>query len=344
MSEPVSGVAVLQPARIGAAGEALRRRSDRRHLLTAVAVALLFHFLLVFAFWLVDRLGVQDIGEWSGPVLVKIGVPDAAESPAPDPGPLPDQSETPLEDIPEESAAESLPAESTPVQPEAADTGDLPATPADSKPAPASDRVVEDSSASESAAPESRPAPAPVPSRVSGSESGNNYVMDFDGSEGEVGRAGAYEYITSYMPLPEVIPSELMDGIVGTKTMTPDFIRSELESYWEPVYGEFVKKPSNAGVVPFKDRPYYWSLLTNYLNYDLADADWKSAGMRPVVVEFTVSLSEGDEGAVLDNFKMKSRTNDPRVDEAVIYGLSRWVYYNKTNSPVRGRITYNFDR
>ncbi len=109
MSEPVNGAAVLQPARIGAVGEALRRRSDRRHLLTAVAVALLFHILLVLSFWLVDRLGVRDIGEWSGPILVKIGVPDAPESPAPDPGILPNQSDTPLEDIPEESVAESLP-------------------------------------------------------------------------------------------------------------------------------------------------------------------------------------------------------------------------------------------
>jgi hypothetical protein len=344
MREPANAAAVLQPARIGAAGEALRRRSDRRHLLTAVAVALLFHFLLVFGFWLVDRLGVRDIGEWSGPILVKIGVPDAPESPAPDPGILPEQSDTPSEDIPEESATESLPAENTPLQPEAADSGNLPASPADSEPTPDTESNVEDTSPSESAVPESRPTPAPVPSRVLGSEAGNNYLMNFDGSEDEVGRAGAYEYITSYMPLPEVIPAELMDGIAGTKTMTPDLIRGEIERFWDPGSREFTRKRGTAGTVPLQDRPYYWSLLTNYLDYDMADADWKSSGMRPVVVEFTVSPSDGARGAPLSNFNMKSRTNDPRVDEAVIYGLSRWVYYNKTDQPIKGRITYNFDR
>ena len=95
MIEPAKDAAVLQPVRLGAAGEALRRRIDRRHLLLAIAVALLFHLLIVFGFWFMDRLRIRDIGDWSGPVLVKIGIPDAPESSAPDPGPLPEQIDTP---------------------------------------------------------------------------------------------------------------------------------------------------------------------------------------------------------------------------------------------------------
>ncbi|MCK5735870.1 MAG: hypothetical protein KAH21_05295, partial [Spirochaetaceae bacterium] len=92
------------------------------------------------------------------------------------------------------------------------------------------------------------------------------------------------------------------------------------------------------------DRPYYWSLITNYLNYNPEDADWRSAGMRPVVVEFTVSPSKGSRGADLSNITLKSRTINSEIDDAVIYGISRWVYYNNTDKPVNGRITYRFDR
>jgi len=335
MIEEARDAAVLQPSSIGAAGEALRRRLNRRHLLAAVGIALLFHILIVFGFWLMDRVRVRDIGDWSGPILVKIGVPDAVESPDVDPGPLPDQPEQPEEVVPpdtpqtvpeavQEAAAES----STPVEPESS---------ADSA-GPAEETPVQE------AVPESRPAPTPVPSRVKGEEDGNSYEMNFYGTEGEVGRAAAYDYITSYMPLPQVLEASLIEGIKGTDSMPPDFILGELEKYWEPVFGDYSKKPGSAGNIPMKDRPYYWSLLVNYLGYDIENADWKIAGMRPVVVEFTVNPSKGARGADLSDIKLKTHTNDPRIDEAVIYGLSRWVYYNDTDRPVKGRITYRFDR
>lgn len=334
MIEPARDAVVLQPARPGIAGEALRRRLDRRHFLVAVAVALLFHILIVLGFWLVDLLKVRDIGEWSGPVLVKIGAPDALASPLPDLAPLVEETEIPLEEPPSEAVPE-------PIIPDTEDT--KPSTPSDPQTSPDSTRPADDTQAVESPVSQARPAPIPPPSRVQGSEEGNNYLMDFEGTEGEVGRAGAYEYITSYMPLPEVIPAALIEGITGTKTMPPDFILGEIEKYWEPVFGDYVKKQGSSGV-PFPDRPYYWSLLANYLNFDNADADWKMSGMRSVVVEFTVSPSQGATGAELSNFDLKTPTNDPRVNEAVIYGLSRWVYYNNSDKPIKGRITYRFDR
>ena len=45
----------------------------------------------------------------------------------------------------------------------------------------------------------------PKPARVQGRETGNTYTIEFDGMDGEVGRAGAYEFITSYMPLPNTL-------------------------------------------------------------------------------------------------------------------------------------------
>lgn len=335
MIEPARDAVVLQPARIGAAGEALRRRLDRRHLIVAVAVALLFHILIVLGFFLVDLLRIRDIGEWSGPVLVKIGAPEAPASPLPDLAPLVEDTETPLEEPPQEPVTEPVPAETI----EEAST-----VPTDPQTSPDSTRSAEDTEAVESAVPAPRPAPAPVPSRVEGSEEGNNYLMDFEGTEGEVGRVAAYDYITRYMPLPEVLPIALIEGIVGTDFMPPEFILEEIRKYWEPVVGEYSKKKGSSGDVPFEDRPHYWSLLTNYLNYDISDADWKISGMRPVVVEFTVSPSDGRFGATLSDFRMVTRTNDPRIDDAVKFGLSQWTYYNDTDKPIKGRITYRFDR
>jgi hypothetical protein len=171
MSDAAKDAAVLQPARIGAAGEALRRRLDRRHLFGAVIIALLFHLLIIFGFWLLDRIRVRDIGEWSGPVLVKIGVPEAPESPEVDPGPLPDQPEQPEEvsppDTPEtvpETVEDRVEENPVPVQPDSAADSTPPA-----EETPKQDEVV----------PEMPQEPAPKPARVRGEESGNSYEMNF---------------------------------------------------------------------------------------------------------------------------------------------------------------------
>ncbi len=342
MTKKNDSPAVLLPAGISPAGQAARRRLDRIHMAKGIAVALLFHLLIVLGFWLYDILRIRDIGEWSGPVLVKIGVPDAPQSPLPDPGILPerieDQAVVEPSQAPKEPDAENAPSNSAPPKTErAADV-------------PRNEPVKKDGTGTAPNAAESTPAPSanssvpkqPPPARVRGSEEGNNYLIDFEGSEDEVGRAGAYDYITSYMPLPEVLPSGLVEGASEYLKMSPEFIRSEIEVYWEKVYGEYVKKRGTSGVVPLADRPYYWGILANSLRFNPADADWRTAGMRPVEIEFTVKPSKGSSGAELDNFKFIRRSNNPSVDEAVVYGLSRWIYYNKSDRDVKARIVYDF--
>ena len=331
MIEPAKDAAVLQPVRLGAAGEALRRRIDRRHLLLAIAIALLFHLLIVFGFWLVDRLRIRDIGDWSGPVLVKIGIPDAPESSAPDPGPLPEQIDTPVQpdapvpDAPSETVEETVPEDSTPVQPESS---------ADST------RPVEKSTTSDTSTSEARPAPEPAQARVEGAEDGTNFFIDFDGSDGEIGKAGGYEWITSYMPLPYSIDEELVKGAKKYLAMSPGFIRAEIERYWDLFRGEYIR---NNIVIPPDLRPYYWSLLENSLGFHTEEADWKKYSKRPVVVQFVVMPSTTPEGSYPTDIKILSHTNDPSVDAAVMYGISRRVFYNKSDRPIIGRMTYKFE-
>ena len=330
MTHPSQGSAVLKPADIGQAGTALRQRFDRRNLWAAVLIALAIHSTLVAGFWLYDRFKIQDIGDWSGPILVKIGQPDAPESPLADPGPLPEQSEEPAPVEPELPQPEQPALEpSAPVAPAESAEGRIPER--------------ESTETSETAAAERPSVPAaPVPSRVRGQEDGNSYEMNFDGTEGDVGRAAAYDFITSYMPLPFSLPRSLVEGADPYLGMSAEMVQGELSRYWEPYQDQYQKK--NRAVVPMADRPYYWSLLVNSLGYNTADADWREAGTRPVVVEFTVGPSMGARGAELSNFDIVSGSRDPKVDQAVLYGLSRWVYYNKTDQEVRGRITYEFNR
>lgn len=293
--------------------ERLRRRLDRRNLLQAILITVLLYLFLIGAAWLLDFWRIQETGAWLGPVLVRIGVPDTPDASKPDVKESPENPTSPQDPSLREAHASAE-------NPPRAETGGGEAKPPSST--------------------ESEPPPT---NQVQGSESGNSYVMEFDGVVGEVGRAGAYEFIVSYMPLPEFIDAVPLDGVGTYLNMSSDDIRREIEKYWEPFRGKYAKKPGSQGAVPLADRPYFWSLLVNALNYDMAEADWKSAGMRPVVIEFNVRPSKGPRGAELTDFKIISRTNNPEVDEAILYGLSRWVYYNDTDHLIRSRITYSFN-
>ena len=325
---------VLRPVGMSPGGEEVRRRLDRRNLLIGTAAALLLHLAAAGVLWIVDRFGVRDAGEWSGPVLVKIGVPEAPRQAA-------------AERQVHRREAESMNRIESPAAESPAEAMNRIRNPAAESPGTESLPGMDGNTGAVESAPvaaDAGPAGAAVsPAVVRGSEEGNNYVMDFEGTESEVGRAGAYEYITSYMPLPESFDAEMADRAEGYLGMSPDFIRGEIERYWEPFRGRYIKKPYPNGAVPMADRPYYWSLLINSLAYSPESADWKSRGMRPVVVEFAVSPSRGARGAELTDFKVVSRSDNPQVDDAVVYGLSRWVYYNDTERRIRGRITYNFE-
>ena len=322
-----------------------RRQFDRSSILLGVLFALLVHFAVIGGVWFFDLLSIKDVGDWTGPILVKIGSPSAAAIPVPDisaaapkqsPQEVESASETPntSRNSPVTTAKQAV--ASPPKPPAAASVKPVPKTISKSS---------SQSTASESIFAASAEAVLPPkPARVQGRETGNTYIIEFDGMDGEVGRAGAYEFITSYMPLPNTLNAALVDNAREYLKMSPDFIRAEIEKYWEPFRGGYIKRSGNVGEIPLGDRPWYWSMLVKAMGYDVSKAEWNNANMRPVVVEFFVLPSDGAKGAQLTDFNMISRTNNPRVDEAVQYGLSRWVYYNNTNKKIRGRISYAFDR
>ncbi len=324
---PIDGI-MSHPAEINRSRERLRRHQDRQNTLLAIFCTLLLYLLVVCCILLLDLWRVMDVGQWRGPVQVKIGTPSAPPSP--------------LQPDVEETAAASLPTAPPPITEPLLE---------EQNPAPAARPSADKPQIQESQAADFQSTETPEaevrdvqerPARVQGVETGNSYVIDFDGVEGEVGRAGAYEFISSYMPLPEAIDAILFDNASEYLNLSLNDIRRELEKYWEPFRSDYIKKPGIQGVVPLADRPYYWSLLRNALHFDAADADWRNMDMRPVIIEFKVLPSDDIRGAELTDLKMITRTSNPMIDEAILYGISRWVYYNDSDHAIRGRITYRF--
>ena len=339
---PSSSAHVLRPAVLGQEAEEKRRHGALRRGGLSVLGAVLAHLLVVGAFYLIDRFAVQDIALWDGPVSVKIGVPDAPDSPAPQP-PIPESLQESLPEVPladvtpieQETPVieDSSPAPTTSPEVDASNTEVAPTENGEVRPQIASDSV-------DPSAPTSPPqTAAPV---VRGEEQGNSYLLDFDGAEGDVGRAGAYEYISNYFPLPESLPRDAVEQAQEYLGMSVQAVQSEIERYWEPLFESYVKKPGREGDIPLSQRPQFWSLLMHSLNLDSLELRGDYVRVPPVTVEFTVGPSQGAQGAELSDFSITKSSYNERIDEAVVYGLSRWVYYNDGEDSVRGRITYEF--
>lgn len=291
--------------------EKIRRHRDRQNLGLAILFTLLIYTLIYCVLSLLDIWRIEEVGQWRGVVQVKIGQPSA-----------PSKQQPELEAITKDSSAESDPiAESHSQKPQVA-----------TRPGSADSIMEEDLPVQEK------------PSQIRGQETGNSYTMEFDGMSGEVGRAGAYEFISSYMPLPQFIDATLFDSFDGYLTMSLKDIEREIEKHWEPFRDEYIRKRGIQGKIPLANRPYYWSLLNNALHYDSANVDWRVANMRPVVIAFKVLPSEGRHGARLMDLEVVSRTHNPLIDEAILYGLSRWVYYNDSKHAIRGQIIYSFEQ
>ena len=329
MNEPLPRGAVLKTGRAGEQARYLRRRLDRRNLLTAAAAALLFHLLIFLSFYLIDLLGVRDLSDWSGPVLVKIGAPDAVESPKPDPGELPEQSEVPVPEDPEALLEPTTPTEpqpeSAPSSPENASDSSAPSQPLDSGVGGTGEDI-------ESPFAEPQQATQPQPARAKGNEDGNNYFIDFTGTDDDVGRTFALDYLTSYMPPPQVLEPSLFDSIDELPLDYRDFVLAYYKE--DPNDGMYV-----SSFVHYANRPFVWTGL-KLLGYDVNDASWKEFAKGEIVVEFTVAPSSA--GAFLDDFKIVQGTENPDVNESIKFGLSQWNYYNTTDQPIRGKLTYDF--
>ncbi len=312
---------------------------QNRRTLVSIGLALLIHLLLIGAYLVYDYLFVEDLAEFSGPVLVKLGEPEGQDIPV-----LPDP-EIP-EEIPEDR--------SDPVPPPPAESVESPAEAvspaAPSRPSPEGSLPVQPDSEStestESAAEKSvepsvaedvpvRPQPEtpaePQPVIIEGEDGGNSYEYQFAAEEGLVKRSlSAAIYL--YMPLPRIVPDSVYQSIKGESPYEGTSLQDLFRRYYSHVGSEWFYEAE-----PFTDDiRSLWVALSD-AGYDLEKADYKEAGLNDVVITFTIS-----ENAMLLDARIQKSSSKPEVDEAVLQGFKAASFSNASGREIKGRFTYRF--
>jgi outer membrane biosynthesis protein TonB len=330
------------------------RAQDRKRNLISWGTALVFYALLAAGFLLRGLFAVDSLGSYSGPVMVRIGLPEgtdetsmalpapAAEgvteprasaeetvSPqtAPQPEPLPAKA---AEALPGAQAA-LIPA----VEPAPPQGKDSPKTAvAKVPPAPAG------AGASSALGPTSPDGTGTT--TLKGSEQGNSFQTSYESGSGKIGRS-LYVPIYLYMPLPQTVGKALYDAIPPSKDglLTAELRKVEFRSLYEQT-GEGWKLKSSS---PIASRPRIWLMLQD-AGYQIGRAEYKQGKeLRPVVLEFEVGApeSEGRTPELL-SVKVISSSGYAELDDAVVYGFRQAAFFNDSLKAIRGRFTYNFDR
>lgn len=308
------------------------KKQNRRTLISFLA-AFMFHLLIVGGVLLYDYLFVEELNEFSGPVLVKLGEPEGKDIPV-----LPEE-DAPENDVPEDTSTPSQASDIPDTPSEAPSTPEpLPVNDNAERPAPEETLDSNKPDSVDENSPEESPVEAqpeqPVEPKVqivSGEEAGNSWEYQYD-SGGRVGRSlGAEIYL--YMPLPKFVPMDLFNRMEGDSyspgTSRQDFIlkyyvnlNEELSLQYEPV---------------MDDVRAIWDYLID-AGYDYQNADYKSDGfLRPVVLSFSIS-PEGD----LLNVEVQKSSGNSDVDQAVVEGFENAAFYNSVDREINGRFTYRF--
>jgi len=309
-------------------------KKQKRRTLISFLAAFLLHFLIIGGFLLYDYFFVEDLSEFSGPVLVKLGEPVGEDIPV-----LPEKKP---EVKPEEPASSPASSQETPDEttPEAAvpavkpdNSSDTPVLPA--KPVESSKENTTDSTVTEAAPMTPSPVvPAePQPVIVKGEEGGNSFEYQFLAEEGVISRSLG-DAIYLYMPLPQVITASFMSRIQGESYRINLSRQALIKKYYQEANGDYFYNTAP----PTDDVTAIWGYLID-AGYDYKKADYKSFGyLRPVVITFTISGS-----AELLDVELKTSSGNSDVDNAVLEGFKAATFSNSSDRKIKGRFTYRFE-
>ena len=327
-------------------------KEQRKRDLTALAVAIAIHLFILGGFLLSHFLFFEDVEEYRGPVLVKLGRADAPDEVTDTMPKAPESTEE------EQSSTTEDNIESTT---EEIKTGDPQETvQVDEKQSenaverPVSDEENGDSGDSQISSEESSNESRPVNQESSteeaeevvtvtqGSEEGNAFETTYEATPGLVGRNIWYP-IYLYMPLPQYVDKKIFDSIKADRQWAQRPGSRSVESK-EAAFLSYYKLTDdgyylNNPIHP-DERPYIWSILEDG-DYDLENAEYKEGkSLRPVVLTFTVSTGESDNPISDVNVSRTSGYGD--IDDAVKYGFLKASFYNSSDIAVKGRFTYRF--
>ena len=287
--------------------------------LLALALAALF-----------SLFGVEEMADYSGPVIVRLGSPEGVDAPRPTPEPLP----APV-------APEPAPAVAAP-QPVAEPAPAAPREPV-AKPAPAPAKPAKAAVPTPAKpAPVSQPAPAPAPVVLRGSENGNSYDMTLLSGSGVVGRS-LYVPIWLYMPLPYELPGSTYESIpdlAGLPDTAPTRRAAFEAAYEKKADGSWQLKGMRQP--KYDARPELWTALED-ADYDVKNAEYKTANrLRPVIILFKVSAPGRDGKPVLEAVHIESGSGLGDIDDDVLYGFKKAEFSHSGSASISGRFTYRF--
>jgi len=308
------------------------RAEDRKRRLLALGIVAAAYSLLFLAFGLLGLLQREELGDFSGPVVVRLGKPEgedvrrAVDEPA---LPAPPEAIAP----PSAQQPESVPALAPP------------SAAAVPKPAPSAVPAVPKPVAPAQAA---QPAPQPAPPQpviIKGSDAGNSYDIAFEAGAGDVARNFGPP-IWLYMPLPFELPEALYKAIPDYKGINMGGTAAQRRAVFEKLYGKTsqgtwkLKGDKNPG---FEARPELWAMLED-AGYPVEDAEYKEGrDLRPVIILFKVSKVQVNGTVILEDIEMEGvGSGYDFIDEAVLYGFKKGEFRNSGSSSVNGRFTYRF--
>lgn len=328
-------------------------KEQRRRDFTAVGIALILHLFIAGAFILSGILFFNDVEEYRGPVLVKLGRADAPEEEAEalpvSPVETVESPESTISEPVEKAEERESGAPEETVKPETADNESTVESPVSEEESGDSGQAAESAEASEGEsgveAVDAPPAAVEDPVTIThGREEGNAYETTYESEPGLVGR-NVWIPIYLYMPLPQYIDLGIVDSMKSDSeldnrpgTRTAESKRVALRSYYsiETAEGLYLKEEPDPDL-----RPQVWSLLEDG-GYSIRDAEYKAGRrLRPVVITFTI-VNEDDRNALRDVTVTRS-SGYGDIDEAVVYGFMKAQFYNSAEIPVKGRFTYRFD-
>lgn len=319
---------------------------------SAFAVALLIHLFIAAAFIISHFLFFQNVEEYRGPVLVKLGRTDAPDEETDQQPVIPestDEKETQVEENISETAEEIKSGEpQEPVKTDESESEsalDRPVSEEENGDRGDSDSSSEETSENSSASDEesSLETTEDLVTITKGSEEGNAYETTYEATPGIVGR-NLWIPIYMYMPLPQFVDKSIFEAIKSDDELEHRPGKRSAESkqdhflrFYELLGEEFYLKNR-----PDPDeRPQIWSILEDG-SYNLEFAEYKDGkSLNPVVITFTVNT--GDDGNTIDDITVSRSSGYGDIDDAVVYGFLKASFYNSSDIPVKGRFTYRFD-
>lgn len=331
-----------------------RRKQEQRITLASSLLTIGLYALAVGIIVMLGLLHVDDLGDRAGPLLVKLGSPDAPESvdptetlsppeesapPTPEPTPEP----TPPEEEPEVTP-EALPATPEPTPVPAATPRATPrptATPAPSPKATPRPKPSPKPSAKPSPSPTRKPVASAVPSPAvsaapakapvyKGRDEGNTWELN---AEKEGVNFNLSPDLSEKLPLPRKVPGRLVDN-AGQDLKTSWKFDTFKGVYQPDSFGDYIY---SGAYVSLSERTEIWQVLKK-LGYEPARADFLARVVRPV--KFVITI--GKDGGKPRQVDVEQSSGAADVDEALRQGIMQSSFFNNTGQDSRLRFTYTF--